>query len=92
MKIEFKLPFKIVRNDEARSIYKAKESLNNIIVSTKKEFEQKTTSIIHQLQKEAFCATCGKNVYRQDNWVHGNGGNAYCARPCWQKLEEEWSK
>ena len=39
-------------------------------------------------RKGIICARCGANVYGSE-WVHGNGGYAYCLEPCWRELKQE---
>jgi len=50
------------------------------------EFDTHVRKAMHNAYAGIVCAVCGKNVYRGENeigWVHGNGGKAYCLKPCW---------
>lgn len=54
------------------------------------EFESQVRKAIHGAYAGIVCTVCGQNVFRgEGEWVHGNGGKAYCLEPCWKNKDKE---
>lgn len=89
MNIHIRFPFAIVRTNQAEEIRKAKSEMLSAMKEERRSFEVEVRKAIHGAYAGIVCASCGKNVFRgekDNNWVHGNGGKAYCLNPCWKEL------
>ena len=93
MKLTIHRPWTLVRTDLAKEIAVAKALALHDIDKQRDEFEKQVRKAIHGAYAGIVCAVCGKNVYRgEGTWVHGNGGKAYCLKPCWEVRNEPVKK
>lgn len=51
--------------------------------------QEELQRIMHGAYAGIVCAVCGNNVFRgEGEWIHGNGGRAYCLKTCWNRRNE----
>lgn len=90
MRVSLQLPFRLVRQDTLREITRATIGFTNLVERERESFEGLVRKAKHNAYAGIVCESCKKNVFRgEGEWVHGNGGKAYCLKPCWQNLKKE---
>src|SRR6478672_8141015 len=87
LSLNFSYKSKLKRIEEAqRDFMLDVDHAKDHIARLRSEFETQVRKATHGALRGIVCDVCGLNVYRGENgggWIHGNGGKAYCADPCW---------
>lgn len=91
MKIKLRLPFTIIRTDLLKQVKAERTSFDKMVAREKENLQTEYQKMIHGAYAGIVCSVCGKNVFRRENkigWVHGMGGKAFCADPCWKESKK----